>query len=157
MNDDAIEDRLHEFLQEAVDAAEEGHTLHGAENHDTVYTSIGEFGYRIGDCNADVAPLPDGEGMDEFDARLFLICFARVAGQDKTERKAARAKARALHLAAGQLFFGDTTMGGRVGDVLMKRGRRGFDLENDDVYAVVNIPLLINGTGQLIDDEERDF
>jgi hypothetical protein len=146
-----IEDRTAEFLQEGVTAALEGNSLVGAEVNDTVYTEIGDYGYRIGDCVSDVAPLPGGEGMEEFDARLTLVCFARVAGADQRDRKAARTKARELMLAACKLFFDDTTMGDRVRDVLVGRCRRGFDVEGDIVYAVANVPLVVNGTGQLLE------
>lgn len=147
------EDAIDEYLTAAAEAAAEGQLLFGAEVHDTVYSTISDFGFRLSDCESDPAPLPEGDGMDEFDAQLTLVCFSRVAGQDRTDRKAARDKARALMLAAAQLFFDDTTAGGRVRDVLVGRCRRGFDTEGDDIYAVVNMPLTINGTGQLIDEE----
>lgn len=146
----------HDFIKDAIDAAEEGDVLFGAILHDTVYGDISEaaFGVRIGDCDADCAPLPEGEGMEEFDARLWIVVFARVEGIETSDRATARLKARALWLRVAGLFFDDTTMGGRVRDVLVKRGRRGFDDEGGNLFAVVNIPLLVNGTGQLLSGEE---
>lgn len=148
-----IEDATHEFISEAVEAAAEGSPLFGAELHDTVYTSIQEYGVRIGDCESDVAPLPGGEGMEEFDAELALYCFARIAGEEKSDRKAARNKARGLMLAVAGLFFGNTTMGGRVSDVLVRRCVRGYTDQGGDVFALAIVPLVVNGTGQLLEDE----
>ena len=147
-----IEDSTHDFIEVAISAAEEDSTFHGAELHDTVYTLMGEYGYRIGDCESDPAPLPGGEGMEEFDAELAVYCFARIAGEEKTNRKAARNKARELMLAVAGLFFDDTTMGGRVSDVLVGRCVRGYTDQGGDVFAVAIVPLTVNGTGQLHED-----
>lgn len=147
-----IEDSTHDFIAEAVGAAEEGSAFFDAELHDTVYTSMGEYGVRIGDCESDVAPLPGDEGMEEFDAELSLYCFARIAGEEKADRKAARNKARGLMLAVAGLFFDDTTMGGRVRDVLVRRCVRGYTDQGADVFAVAVVPLVVNGTGQLLED-----
>lgn len=150
-----IEDAIAEFVQAAVSAAQAGDALQDAEVHDTVYTKIGDFGFRLGDCRSNVAPLPDGAGMEEWDARLTLVCFAVVPGKDQSDRKAARDKARGLMLAACGLFANDTTAGGRLRDVLVGRCTRGFDLEGDNVYAVANVPLHVNGTGQLLNEREE--
>lgn len=162
MTDTTIEDAVADFIREAVDAAAEGKTLHGAEVHDTVYTQIGDYGYRVGDCTSDVAPVngdeegeDDDEQMDEWDARLTLVCFALVGGADQSDRKAARTKARKLMLAVCARFAKDTTAGGRLRDVLVGRCKRGFDLEGDNVYAVANVPLHVNGTGQLLSEREE--
>lgn len=149
------------FLKDAIEGAEEGDTLFGAVLHDTVYETIAALdrGIRIGDCDADCAPVDEDEGededMDEFDAKLTVVVFARVEGTQPSDRAAARIKARKLWLRVAKLFYGDSTMGGRVRDVLVKRGRRGFDTEDDRLYAVVTMPLLINGTGQLLEREEN--
>ena len=108
---------------------------------------------QIGDCESDVAPLPGDDGMEEFDASLHLYCYARIAGEDKSDRKAARNKVRALMLALGQLFFDDTTMGGRVRDVLVRRCVRGYTEQGGDFYAIAVVPLVVNGTGQLLSED----
>jgi hypothetical protein len=148
-----MEDKTYDFLKDAVEAAEDGDALKGAALHDTVYGDISadDYGIRVGDCESQCAPLPGDDGMEEFDARLTVVVFARVAGGEVADRKAARAKARALWLRAAQLFWDDTTMGDRVRDVLVQRAGRGFDVEAGVVYAVVNMPLLVNGTGQLLE------
>lgn len=156
-----MEVQTHDFINDAIEAAEEGDPLFGAKLHDTVYGDISEdeFGVRIGDCVSDCAPVEDdgeadGLRMEEFDARLRVVVFARVKGTEVADRSAARAAARSLWLRVAKLFFDDTTMGGRVRDVLTRRAERGFDEEGGNLYAVVSTPLLINGTGQLLDGEE---
>jgi len=153
-----IEDAVHEFIQEAIDAAGEGDVLFEAENQDTVYLSITkDFGVRLGDCSSDAAPLPGGAEMAEFDAFLPLCFFARIEGTDKTDRKAARNKARALWFAVAMRIHNDRTLGGRVRDTIMRRAVTGYDsMAEGDFYAVVNLPLIVNSTGQQL-EEERSF
>ena len=148
-----IEDATLEFLQAAVDAAVEGDLLFGAEVKDDYQTISKDYGFIIGDCNSVVAPKPGGE-MGEFDALLIIVCFARVVGSDKTERKDARNKARELMLVAAGLFSRDPMMGGKVRDSRVLRCRRGFDsITSADVYAVAHVPLIVNETGQQVDVE----
>ena len=152
-----IEDAVHEVLATAIGTAAEGDPLYKAELHDTVYQTITQdYGVRVGDCESDLAPLAGGEEMGEFDAMLTIVCFARVEGADKTERKAARAKARSLMLAIAKILFNDPTLNGQVRDARVLRAKRGFDSITDaDDYAVANLPLIVNETGQQIDFERR--
>lgn len=152
-----IEDSVYDYIEAARDAAIEGDALYQAELHDTVYQTIQQdYGVRIGDCESQPSPLPGGLAMEEFDADLVVVCFARVAGPDKTDRRAARNQARGLMLAVAKLFYDDLSMGGRVRDALVGRCKRGWDSSTeDDEYAVVNIPLIVNRTGQQIDRFDR--
>lgn len=151
-----IEDATHDFLKDAIEAAAGGDALHGTRIDDTVYEDITgvDYGIRIGDCDADCAPT-DEDVMEEFDAKLTVVFYARITDNDVASRKAARTLARQLWLQTARLFWADTTMGGRVRDVLVRRARRGYDTENGTVYAIVNMPLLVNGTGQLLSGEEN--
>jgi hypothetical protein len=150
-----IEDATLEFLQAAVDAAAEGNPLFGAEVKDDYQTITKDFGFIVGDCTSEVAPKPGG-AMGEFDALLIIVCFARVSGSDKTERKNARNKTRELMLAAAGLFSLNPMMGGEVRDSRVLRCRRGFDsISSADVYAVAHVPLIVNETGQQVDVERR--
>jgi hypothetical protein len=156
-DDPTIEDVVEEFLQDAVDAADEDDTLHGAEVRDDWQTITKDFGYIVGDCIANPAPIPGGE-MGEFDALLIVVSFARVVGQDKTERKAARRKARALYLRAAKMLGLNPQMNSTVRDSRILRCRRGFDsISSADVYAVVHMPLIVNETGQQVDEEGRVY
>lgn len=148
------EDAIAEMFAAAVEAADEGTTLYKAEVQDTVYQAIKtDRGVRVGDCVSDVAPSFGGETVEEFDARVPLVCYSRVVGTDKTNRKAARDDARALALAVAKLFFDDPTIGGSVRDSRVLKMVRGFDsLAGADVYAVANLDLIINETGQQLEN-----
>ncbi|HEV7374485.1 MAG TPA: hypothetical protein VGN95_07200 [Pyrinomonadaceae bacterium] len=153
----SIEDATLDFIQGAVDVAVEGDALFNAAVKDDYQTikDDEDFGVIIGECTADLAPMPGG-AMAEWDALLTIVCFARVVGVDKTERKAARNKARELMLAVAGLFFGDPMMNGQVRDSQVLRCRRGFDsITRAEPYAVANLPLIVNSTGQQIDSERR--
>lgn len=150
-----IEDAALEFIQAAVAGAANDSPLYGAEVKDDYQTIEKDFGVIIGDCTSDVAPKPGG-AMAEFDALLIVVCFARVVGSDKTERRDARNKARALMLAVAGLFNNDPMMNGQVRDSRVLRCRRGFDsITSADVYAVAHVPLIVNETGQQADVERR--
>jgi len=154
-----IEDAVHEFIQEAIEAAQDGDVLFNAELHDNAYLTITkDSGIRLGDCTSDAAPLPGGEEMAEFDAYLPICFFSRIEGTDKTDRKAARNKARALWFAVALLFHNDRTLGGRVRDIIMRRAVTGYDSITDgDFYAVVNLPLIVNSTGQQLEEERSSY
>jgi hypothetical protein len=87
--------------------------------------------------------------MEEFDALLTIVCYARVAGQDKTERTAARDQAIEIAKAVAALFLSDPSMGGRVRDSRVLRAARGFESVGSQPYAVCNLQLIVNATGQL--------
>jgi hypothetical protein len=144
------EDAIVEMLEAAVAAAAQGTPLYQAEVQDTVYQQIEQdYGVRVGDCASQVAPSAGGEEMEEFDAQLTLVAYSRIAGTDKTDRKAARNDARALALAVAKLFFDDNTIGGNVRDARVMKMRRGYDsITGGETYAVANLDLLINETGQ---------
>jgi hypothetical protein len=156
---DTIEDAIEAFLKAAIDGAVEGDLLFGAvvkEDFQTM-TENDDFGFLTGECTSDCAARPGG-AFAEFDALIILVAFARVPGEDKTERKPARRKARALMLKAAELFSLDTSMGGKVRDSQVLRCRRGFDsLSRADAYAVAHIPLVVNATGQQVDWEGRIY
>ena len=148
-----IEDAIFEFIEAAVAAAQEGEPLFKAEVHDTVYQRIKQdYGVRVGDCESDLAPAPGAAEVQEFDTELTLIFYARVAGADKSNRKAARNQVRELALAVAKLIFDDPSIGGQVFDCLPGKLRRGYDSITDaDEYAVANLPLRINQTEQQLE------
>jgi hypothetical protein len=158
MADDAtIEDAIEEFLEAAIEEADESDALFGAEVKEDYELIEKDYGFLVGDCVSDVAPLPGG-AMAEFDAVIIVVAFARVVGQDKTDRKAARRKARALMLKGAGLFRADASMGGKVRDSQVFRCRRGFDsISSAEPYAVAHIPLVVNATGQQVDFEGRVY
>ncbi|MBD0370326.1 MAG: hypothetical protein ICV60_05785 [Pyrinomonadaceae bacterium] len=154
------EDAAFDLLEASINGAVEGDVLYGAELLDNADDNITkDYGLSIGDCDgADIAPLRGGQGMEEYDAIFILVAFARVAGtdkSDKTARRAARAQARALGLEAAKVFHKNKTMNGQVKNSRILRGKRGFDsLESGEVYAVVNLPLIVNETGRQLQSHE---
>ena len=154
------EDAAFDLLETNINAAVEGTVLYGAELLDNPDDNITkDYGLSIGDCDgADIAPLRGGEGMEEFDAIFMLITYARVAGTDKADkvaRRAARAQARALGLEVAKVFHNNKTMNGQVKNSRVLRGTRGFDsLESGELYAVVNLPLIVNETGRQLQKHE---
>jgi hypothetical protein len=146
----SIENHTFEFLEAAVNTAIDGEALYGAETLETVYQTIKrEFGIRVGDCEAKLAPLPGGEAIEEFDGLVTLSCFARVAGTNKTMRMVARDKAIEVAKAAAKHFLDDPTMQGRVRNSRVVSARRGFENIGSQPYAVCNLELIVNETGQL--------
>jgi hypothetical protein len=143
-----IEDIVVTAIETAVAAAGSGTPLYQAEVHDTVYLRITKgYGIRIGDCTSDLAPSPGDTQLEEFNAELMLVFYARIAGAEKSDRKAARNQVRELALATAKLFVDDPTIGGAVRDCNLGKLKRGYDsLTDADSYAVANLPLVVNQT-----------
>jgi hypothetical protein len=93
--------------------------------------------------------MPGGEAIEEFDGLITLSCFARVAGTNKTMRMVARDKAIEVAKAAAKHFLDDPTMQGRVRNSRVVSARRGFENIGSQPYAVCNLELIVNETGQL--------
>lgn len=146
----AIEDEVFDFLEEKIAEAGEGDELFEAELHDHLYSKISAqpgYGIRVGDCESVLAPNPGSTEMEEFDADLTLVVFARVTGAERAKRKEARTKVLLLSKAVAMLFVEDPTLGGRVNDGRVMRCLRGWDNISGVPYAVVNMPLLVNDSG----------
>jgi hypothetical protein len=152
----SIENQTHDFIGDAIAEAVNGHELYGAELHETVYQTIKkDYGVRVGDCQSSLAPLPGGEAVEEFDGLLTLVCYGRVVGPDKTDRMQAREKALAIAKALSKLFLDDPSMGGRVRDARVLRALRGYESVGSQPYAVCNLQLIVNETGQLASERHR--
>ena len=147
-----IEGAIYDTFDAAIGAAVAGAALNEAELHDTLYARITRpFGLRIGDVEASLAPLPGGAGVGEFDATVPIQCFSKVLADTAAARAAARDKATALAHAAAQIFFDDTTLGGRVRDSLVVDLRRGWAQVQAAPYAVAVLMVLVNSTGQQVE------
>jgi hypothetical protein len=143
----SAEHQLFLFLQGAIAAAAVGDAFHQVELHDTFHQVITQDrGLRIGDGRSELAPKPDGT-LGEYDADLELVCFARVAGSDKTERLAARDAVMDLAAATVKRMFDDPTLGGRICDLLVGAIVREFASINGQPLALARIPLMINPSG----------
>lgn len=138
---------LFEFLQESIDASGADDVIYAIELHDTIYQKITkDRGLRISDAVSDMAPGPGGD-MREFNARIVLVCFAKVGGKDKKDRQPALTDVFQLQQAVYQLLYNDPSLGGRVCDTNLERGSRGYDILDGSPYAVANIPVVVNPIG----------
>ena len=154
-----VEDATFDTLKAAVEAAAEGSALFGAEVHaSTEETITKDYGVRVSDAKADIAPLRGGAGMALYDATLVVVVFSRVIGADKTAsqaRRAARTKGWELALAVASVFYADERMGGQVLNSRILRGNSGFDsISNADEYFVVLLPMIVNETGRKVLDDQ---
>jgi hypothetical protein len=148
MSELAIEDHVYDFLRAAIDAAQRGEPLFGAELHDHVFRKIEkEYGVRVGDADSDLAPSPGATEMREFDGFVPLVIFSVVKGANQSDRQAARTRMIELSKAVSKLFHDDPTMGGRVNDARITRWPRGWDSIEARPYSVSNAVLLVNETG----------
>lgn len=124
--------------------------LQKAEFRDTGFDQIKkEAGIRLGVCESYLDTDGEAEKVNETDAELVLVVYARVLGQDATDTKARRA-ARNLSLQIAQaiiaLLSEDSSLDGKVCGVQWGKAGRDYDNTSHHTYAVVNIPLLINPT-----------
>lgn len=140
---------FYDFINVAVEAAtDDEKPLYGAEIHDTVYEQIKDnHGVRISTPASTLAP-HDGV-IQDFDAVVILVCFARVKGADKTERLEALDVCDAVTKAVAELFFNDSQMGGKVCDTQVLRHAMDFDSIGSDVFAVSNLPIVVNPSGAI--------
>lgn len=147
-----VEESLNQFLTGAIAAASAGSALYQVELHDTFYQRIeGDVGVRIGDCEADLSPLPDAQAVEEFNARVTLVCYARIPKEDWERRGPYRDRVTGMAREIALLFFNDPRMGQRVNDARVLSVRRGYDaITNSDRYAVANLDVIINELGQQI-------
>jgi len=147
-----VEEAIYDFLTEAIAAAEAGSALAQIELQDTFYRRIeGDVGVRIGDCEADLSPLPDAEAVEEFNARVTLVCYARIPKEDWEARAPYRNRVTMMARTIALLFFNDPRMGQRVNDARVLGVRRGYDsITQADRYAVANLDVIINELGQQI-------
>lgn len=135
---------LFDYLTERIAAAAADSTLADLELHDTVYQKITRTrGVRISDAVADLSPNAGG-GISEFDVLIILTCYSRIEGKDQKVRQPALIDVFEIQKAICSELLRDSTLGGRVCDSLVRRGSRGYDKYDEGVFAVANMPLIIN-------------
>lgn len=141
---------LYEFLRESIDALPQDHTLFELEVHDTVFQTIKtERGARISDAVGDLSPGPEMV-IKEYDTLLIITCYSRVNGTDKTQRQTALVDLFNIQREIYSLLLNDSTLGGRVCDSVLLKGGRGYDSLDGEPYAVSNMPIVINPSGETL-------
>lgn len=147
-----VEILLFEFFDERIAAAVSGDGFLGLELHDTVYQSITKpDGIRISSCVS--FPAQGASAEKEIDAEMVIVCYSKVLGKNKKDRRDALQKVFEIELAVINALDEDQTLGGRVCDILRKRTPRDYDVLDGDPYAIANIPILINPSGQSYNSE----
>lgn len=115
--------------------------------HDTVYQQIATPRVvRISEATGDFMPGPDGE-WKEWDVSLRLVIAVRVTGQEKKDRQPALTFVWELQRELCKLLTEQSTLDGRVCDLVLRTGVRGYDELDSEPYAVVHLPLIINPSG----------
>lgn len=161
MSEKVIEAHVYDFLKDAVDAANDPDTgdedspFFGAELHQHVFQKFDDakwFGIRVGNGESTLAPNSGATEIEEFDGSLTLVTFTRLKTSDFSDLEDARTKAFDLAKAVAFLFVTEDpvhgpTMGGRVNDARVTRCPRGFDEFDSSLYAVCNMPLIVNDSG----------
>lgn len=146
-----VEILLFDFLAAAIAAAVPGDVIYELDLHDTVYQTIDAKqgrGIRISEAAGSLAPGPGG-GLKECDVELIIVCYSRVTGREKTDRQPALIDVFATQQEVAKAIYEDPTLGGRVCDVIVGKGSRGYDVIDGEPYAAANVPILINPTGTM--------
>lgn len=155
MNDKPAEILLYDFLREKLDAAPAGSVLSPEGDsdrgelglHDTIYQQIKtDRCIRISEVVGGFSPGPEMV-WKEVDVSITLVALARVTGTEKKDRQPALSYAWELQKELYSLLTDHPDLDGRVCDLLLRDGVRGYDELDSEPYAVAHIPLIINPSG----------
>lgn len=142
---------LYEFLKETIAAADVGSVLCEVALHDTFFQQLtDEVAIRIGDVESEIAPLPGAEAAEEFNARLTLVIYSRIPKEEWDSRAAYRDQVNRISRELALLIYNDPRLNLRVNDCRVLGSRRGYDSINTDRFAVANLDVILNETGQQI-------
>lgn len=148
MNDKPVEVLLFEFLEQKISESGSDEAIYGLELHDTIYQPIRkDRGLRISDTVGHFSP----NGLmeeNEYDVFVTVAAYSKVKGQDQQARQPAMTDVFIVQQATYTLLRGDSTLGGRVCESLLRQGARSYDTFDGEAYAVAIIPLVINPSGQ---------
>lgn len=131
--------------------ATSGNILRNAQILDSKWQEITEDkGIVISNAEWDFSPGAGGD-LQLYDALMIVGFFYRIPGADTSERAMARDKCFEMAKAFAAAIFNDFTLGGRVCDAQVLRLVDGMDNTNSDSFAIINLPVILNPTGN------RDF
>lgn len=142
-------------MKEIVEAAAEDETLHGVDVLPTSYDAITKNRtIQTGPCTSSLAPSAGGEEMEEFDAKLIFIILVKIGDRkDGASFDAALEDALSIAKAIALIVCEDASLGERVLDCLPGRIISDYTTANNHPHALVNLPLFINQTGQLVEGQ----
>jgi hypothetical protein len=91
MPEQVIEDALYDFLVLAEQQAASDSPLKGVELHATIHEKIKtDAGVRVGDADAEPGPARSGDGVQEYNAEVLLVCYARAVAPPRSRTRSAR-------------------------------------------------------------------
>lgn len=141
---------VYEFIKEVISSASQNSILENAEVLDSAYQEITEDkGIVISNSEFDFAPKSVGVGL--YDVLLIIGFYCRVSGLDTTDRSEAINKCFQMAEALSDKIFNDMSLGNRVCDSLILRATDGMKNTASDSFAIINLPIILNPTGQRVD------
>jgi hypothetical protein len=143
---------LYEFVNDLVLAAQANTILFKDETEvlDSAYQEITkDRGIVVSNSEFDLAPKQNGLGL--YDALVILGFYYRIPSADTTERMEARDKCFEMTNVVTTELFRDETLGNRICNLLVLRAVDGMKNTNSDSFAIINLPVILNPTGDRID------
>jgi hypothetical protein len=148
----SIEIDAYDFLKEEVEAISDSTSpLYQAAVLKDEYEEMPKDkprGIRIGRCISSIAPNVGQTEVKHFDAELIIIFYVRIERGMKQERTPFREAALQMAEAAALLFYNKPGMNGRSDDANPLTLPRGMDDVDSLPYAISNLYVIINDTGQ---------
>lgn len=142
---------VYEFAEAVVSAAGIGTILEDAEVLDSAYQEITkDFGIVVSNSEFDLSP-GQGNVVSIFDSLIIIGFYYRISGLDTTNRAEARDKCFQMAEAFSQAVYNDMSLGNRVCDCLLLRATDGMKNTNADSFAIINLPIILNPTGERVD------
>lgn len=141
---------VYEFANEIVLAAANGTILKDAEVLDSAFQEITkDKGIVVSNSEFDLAPNQTGIGI--YDALIIIGFYYRIPGTDTTDRAEARDKCFQMAEALSDAVFDSMSLNNRVCDSLLLRATDGMKNTTSDAFAIINLPIILNPTGERID------
>lgn len=144
---------VYEFANGIVQAAANGTILDKNETEvlDSAYQEITkDRGIVVSNSEFEFAPKQENE-IGIFDALIIIGFYWRISGIDTSDRAEARDKCFQMAEAISQEIFSDMSLGNRICDCLVLRATDGMKNTNADSFAIINLPIILNPTGERID------
>ena len=141
---------LYDFLTDLIAAAAINTPLQGVLLRFTPFeiTDEDDAGIHLSNVVSDPR-LKSGGLAEEYDARLVIVTYARIAGPERDERQAGYEKSNAMMRAVAAAIINDEGLGGRTCNARVGKQVDDFEsLAADQIHAVNNLYVVLNSTGQ---------
>lgn len=141
---------LYSFLEALIAAAPNDAALHGVTLRFTPFeiTDEDDAGVHLSNVISDPR-LKSGGVAEEYDVRLIVVTYARIAGPETDTRLAAYEKSNAMMRAVAAAILNDEGLGGRTCNTRVGRQVDDFEsLAAGEIHAVNNLYVVLNATGR---------